>query len=249
MFTTGVHEYLYAATGCYLLALLLYLIQKKRIAIAVLFTGFLIQSLYLTGRGWLGGLFIPNAIFEGPFILPLCIALIILTQSIKKPDIPCTANLVLLIILTLFSVIYAKGIIPPTPRKTTIWAILFFGSESIAHALFYVDAVFAGSWFFHNDKSIDHYHWLLILGFIAYTVAQVTGAIWCFLGWGNTFSWGSRHLSSAAIWTLYAGFLHLKFILRWTKWSAGLAIGGAVFVFIISYGHYLHEMSFFRIGG
>ncbi len=249
MFTTGAHEYLYAATGCYLFAFLFYLIQKKRIFIAVLFTGFLIQSLYLTGRGWLGGVFIPNAIFEGPFFLPLCIAMIILVQSIKKPDTPLGANLVLLIIFTLFSVFYAKGIIPPTPRKTTIWAIFFFVSESLAHALFYIGAVFAGSLFFHKDNSTDYYHSLVILGFVTYTVAQVTGAIWCFLGWGNTFSWGSRHLSSAAIWTLYAGYLHLKFILRWTKWSAGLAIGGAVFVFIISYGNYLHEMRFLRIGG
>jgi ABC-type transport system involved in cytochrome c biogenesis permease subunit len=80
-------------------------------------------------------------------------------------------------------------------------------------------------------------------------VAQVTGAIWCFVGWGNTFSWGARHLGSAAIWTFFAAALHLPLIRGWKSKSAAMAVAGGVLVFYISYSSYLREMQFMRVGG
>lgn len=250
MFTTGVHEYLYAAAGCYILSAWFHVVQKKQITRVLLLAGLCIHLLYLVGRAWLGGVFIANAIFEGVFLLPLFLAAILFLQSIKNPDMINGATLALLIVFTLFAVFYVKGIIPPTPRKTSVWAIFFFVTETCAHALFYIGAVLAGRRILNaNKREASPYHALIVWGFIAYTAAQVTGAVWCFWGWGNTLSWGARHLSSASIWTLYAGYLHLKFIPRWNKGAALLAVGGALYVFIISYGHYLREMQFLRVGG
>jgi len=248
MFTTGVHAWLYGATGCYFIAFTLYCRRGHRTARAALVAGFILQSLYLLGRGWLGDIFIPNAIFEGPFFLPWCLALISLAQSVKKQGSRPTGALALLVVFSLFSVFYAKGIVPPTPKKSTVWALLFFMFESAAHALFYTGALYAALSFVEKKRSDNFYLWV-IWGFIAYTIAQITGALWCFLGWGNTFSWGARHLGSAAIWTFYAACLHLKFISNWREKTALLAIAGAALVFFISYGNYLHEMSFHRIGG
>ena len=248
MFTTGVHLYLNAAAGCYALALILSFARIRRFGVVILFAGFIIHSLYLAGRAWLGDVFIPNAMFEGPFFLPWCLSLITLESLFRKKGNTVTPLLSLVVIFTLFSICYVKGIIPATPKKSTIWALLFFIPESFAHAFFYVGGLFACIKVLKKESAFDYSSWI-VWGIILYTIAQVTGAVWCFLGWGNTFSWGARHLSSAAIWTFYVGLLHLKFIPVWRDKTQGLEIFGAIFVFIISYGHYLHEMSFPRIGG
>jgi hypothetical protein len=248
MFTTGVHAWLYWATGCYFVAFILYCFHRQRTGQVALFAGFIGQSLYLLGRGWLGDIFIPNAIFEGPFFLPWCLGVIPVVLSVRKPHKNLGGELALAVAFSIFPIFYAKGIIPPTPNKTSVWALLFFMSESTAHALFYTGALYAFFSLVGKNTTNGFSSWI-VWGFVAYTVAQVTGAVWSFLGWGNTFSWGSRHLSSAAIWTFYAACLHLQFIHSWKRKSAFVAIAGAALVFFISFSNYIHEMSFLRVGG
>jgi hypothetical protein len=248
MFTTNVHGWLYVAAGCYLLAWVLVVCRQIGVGRWVLAVGVLLQGLYLIGRGWLGDIFIPNPIVEGPFFLPWCLALIALVRSITKPQQALPWMVSLVVIFSFLSVFYAKGMIPPTPKKITLWAVSFFASESIAHALLYSAALYALLGRVRKDLA-DSFHPLLIWGFVAYTLAQVTGAIWCFVGWGNTFSWGARHLGSAAIWTFFAASLHLQFIPVWKRKNAFMVIAGAILLFYISYGHYFHEMHFQRVGG
>jgi len=248
MFTTGVHAYLYLTVACYIASFILYILRVRRAGAGLLITGVALQSLYLLGRGWLGDVFIPNPIFEGPFLLPWCLSLIPLVQAIKEPDSNWGPTLVLVIVFSILSALYAKGMIPPTPKKTAVWSFLFFMSESMAHALFYAGALYGFLSIIGKDQVNGFYSWI-VWGFIAYTIAQVIGAVWCFVGWGNTFNWSARHLGSATIWTFYAGSLHLKFIPGWGKRSAAFALAGAVLVFIMSYSSYLREMSFLRVGG
>lgn len=248
MFSTGQHFYLYIGAGFYLASFFVMLIRVHRMGAVLFFSGFVIHTLYLVGRAWLGGVFIPNAIFEGPFFLPWCLSLMALVNLRFKGSKRFVPLLVAAILFTLFSIFYTKGMIPPTPRKITVWALFFFASESFAHAFFYGLGIFTCIGFVKKEPVIKDSSWI-VWGLILYTIAQVTGAVWCFLGWGNTFSWGARHLSSAAIWTFYVGVLHLKFIPEWKRKTFFLEIFGAVFVLFISYGHYLHEMRFSRIGG
>lgn len=248
MFTTHVHGWLYAATGCYGVAWGLVVCRQPGAGRWVLAVGLLLQSLYLIGRGWLGDVFIPNPIVEGPFLLPWCLAMIALVRGIAKPRQAFAWMVGLVVIFSLLSVFYAKGMIPPTPKKITRWALLFFASESMAHALFYAAALYALLGWFKKDLA-NSFHPLLIWGFVAYTLAQVTGAIWGFVGWGNTFSWGARHLGSAAIWTFFAATLHLPFIPNWRRSHSFMVVAGAILLFYISYGHYFREMHFERVGG
>ena len=248
MFTTGAHSWLSAAAGCYCLALIFCFFRKETAGRALVAAGFGLHSLYLVGRGWLGGVFIPNPILEGPFYLPWCLALIAAASGLKKEKHIMSWVLVLVVIFSLISLFYAKGMIPPTPKKLSAWAPLFFALESMAHALFYAGAILACAALAGKDRS-SRFTSFVVWGFITYTAAQVTGAIWCFEGWGNTFSWGTRHLGSAAIWTFFAAVLHLQFIAKWKRKSAFFVIAGGVLVFFISYGNYFHEMYFPRIGG
>ena len=195
MFTTGAHIWLYAGVACNCAAWILYIAGRQAAGRVVLAAGVLLTGLYLIGRGWLGDVFIPNPIVEGPFFLPWCLALIALVRSIAKPQSGLTWMLGLVVIFSILSAFYAKGMIPPTPEKITFWALLFFTSESLAHALFYSAALYAFLELTGKDLG-NSFHPLLVWGFVVYTMAQVTGAVWCFVGWGNTFSWGNRHLLS-----------------------------------------------------
>ncbi len=248
MFTTGQDFYLFFTTGCYASAFLFSWFAFKKTTTFFIVTGVLLHALYLIGRAWLGGIFIPNAMVEGPFFLPFCLAMIACGIRIRKSKAGITGIIGLALIFSVFALWYAKGIIPPTPRKISIWAILFFMSEIMAQALFYSGAVYAA--ILLATKQEADFQSFLIWGFVFYTIAQVTGAIWSFLGWGNTFNWSSRHLGSSAVWTLYAAFLHVRFISGWNdRKQAVFAVVSALFVLFISFSNYLHEMSFPRIGG
>jgi len=248
MFTTGVHAWLYAAAACYGAAWLLAVRHRPAAVRAVLAAGFLLQSLYLLGRGWLGGVFVAHPLVEGPYLLPWCLALIALVRAATFPKAAMGGLLGLVAVFSLFCLFYSKGMIPPSPKRESVWAILFFLSESMAHALFYIGAWMAVLSLAGKAPAHASYSWL-VWGFSLYTMAQMTGALWCLAGWGNTFSWGSRHLSSAAIWTFFAAVLHLQFIPAWKSRSAALAAAGGLLVLYVSYGNYLHEMSHLRVGG
>lgn len=247
MFTTGNHIYLYLAAGIYILSLVLS--YKFRWSFWLFLCGFIIYTLYLAGRGWLGGVFLPNPLFESAFLLPWCTALLALILKIKKDDESWRRILYLLVPFTIFAVYHAKGIIPPTPNKITVWADAFFLTENIAHACFYGGAVFALNAMRKSGED-NNFHSFLIWGFVMYSIAQVVGAVWCYQGWGNTFRWGNRHMISAAIWLYYAAYLHLRYLSGWDLQRKALyVITGAVVVFILTFASYIHEMTFPRIGG
>ncbi len=249
MFTTGNHTYLYFVIACYALALGLWLFKYRKTGAAIVFIGWFIHGLYLLGRGWLGDVFIPNSIVEGAFFLPWCLATIVLINEFVYDDRHSKGLLVLTLLFLLFSLYYAKGMIPPTPKKVTVWAMMFFISESFAHALFYCAAYFAVLTIL-KKQSTHGFESYIFWGFTAYSIAQVTGAVWCYLGWGNTFNWSSRHLGSAAVWTLYAACLHFKYLSGWSEMrKAYWIIACGIFVLLVSFSSYINEMGFPRIGG
>ena len=249
MFTTAHHFYLYLACGIYAFAWLLTFTKMMRMGHALLLAGLVVHGAYLMGRGWLGGVFIANPIVEGPFFLPFCMALICWGMGAKSISGRWKILLPLVLCFMAFSMGYAKGMIPPTPKKISVWAVLFFISESSAHACFYISAVLAGfAWTKKEYEPI--FRTFVIWGVVAYTVSQVTGAVWSFWGWGNTFNWSPRHLSSAGIWMMYLAILHVKFIPGWgIKRESLLTAFAGLLVLFTTFGHYLKEMTFPRIGG
>lgn len=245
MFTTGNNIYLYATVVLYAAVLVLFLF-KQRAAFYILLPAFILHLLFVAGRAWLGGMFLPNPITEGPYFMPLCVGFIALLMGYKK-DPAYGYILILAVLFSSFSIAYAKGILPPTPNKITLWVPAFFFTENIAHACFYCGAVYALISLFKKDVL---FHDFLIWGFVFYSIAQVVGAVWCYNGWGNTFRWSERHMMSAAIWLFYAAYIHLRFMINWDqKRKAYFDLAGAVIVLASSFSYYIKELMFPRIGG
>ncbi len=249
MFTTGNHAFLSASAGCFIFCFILFL-RKKEMAAKLLFLfSFILLSLYLVGRGFLAGDFIINPVFEGAYFLPWCLALVAAATWFTEQKEYWGWLMIPLAVFTGFAYFYPNGIIPPTPQKMTVLTLLFFITELGAHALFYAGAVFA---FIALRKNFNpsFYHSYLVWGFVVFSVSQIVGAMWSYMGWGNTFSWNPRHMSTAFLWLMYAAYIHLKYIPEWNSRKKGwFAVVASIIVVIISYSHYIHELKYTRIGG
>jgi hypothetical protein len=241
---------LYVGTGAYALGLVTFILRKERLTDTFFFSGFFFYTVGQVSRGWFIGAFTPIAVVEEIFFLPWCLAFLTLGLRffVKDSRLIYTA-LIPLLFFSLGAVIYPKGVFPPSPQIQTIFSPLFFVFEVMAHAFFCLGAWFSLQYLYHRNDA-GFFIYFVLWGFILYSIAQVVGAIWSYLGWANLFNWSERHLQSAAIWCFYAAFLHIRFLSGWdTKKKARLAIAGFTLFFLLSYLGHLGEMNAARLGG
>jgi hypothetical protein len=188
--------------------------------------------------------------FDGIFLTPWALALgIIILKLRSDEDMPWESASLLVCFFTVLAIIYPKGLIPPTPNKLTVWAHLFFITEVTGQACFYLGAWFAFLSIVRKRES-SVFHSLIVWGFVLYSIAQVAGAVWAYLGWATTFRWGARHMQSAVMWCYFAAYLHMRFMPKWGhREKAWYATAGFFVVLACTLGSYFNEMKFPRIGG
>lgn len=239
-----------AAVLCYTAAFSFMIIRKTMPAFFSIFAGFVFFTIFIISRGWQALIFIPNGLFEGVFFMPWVMGLMLVTAMPAREKRENTITGVIpLLCSAFFAAVYPKGIIPPTPNKLTAWANIFFVTESIGHACFYFGAWFAFLSMVKKEE-IPGYHKFIVWGFVLFSISQVSGAVWAFLGWGTPFRWGARHLQSAVIWCYYAAYLHIRFLKTWSERRRMIyAAAGFVLVILCTFGSYLREMTFPRVGG
>jgi hypothetical protein len=241
---------LYLAAASYTGSFAFFLMNRKISAWLFFICGFTLHTISQAGRGWFIGIFTPLGIFEGTFFLPWCLAcLTIVFSFLRKDRRLILSSVVPVLIFSVIALCYPKGVPPPYPNTQTVFSSLFFIFEGLAHACFIMGAWFA-IWYLRRREEASFFDELIVWGFIFYSIAQVTGAIWSYLGWASLFSWNSRHLQSAAIWCFYAAYLHLRFLSgRDTKRKAVFSMVGFLLLFILSYLGHLNEINMTRLGG
>ena len=211
--------------------------------------GFILYSVFLFSRAWLPSFFLINGILEGVYLTPWIMAFITASFVFFSHDGKGAITAVIPVLcFSAFAAIYPKGIIPPTPNKITLWADIFFLTEASGHACFYLGGWFAALSITGKNKTRG-YHSLLLWGFVLFSISQVSGAIWAFMGWGSPFRWGARHFQSAVIWCYYAAYLHIRFLKGWSDIRRMIyAASGMIVVALCTFGSFLNEMKFPRIG-
>lgn len=241
---------LYLAIGGYTSSLFFFFLKKKRLTEFLFIIGFIFHTISQVSRCWFIGIFAPNAMFEGVFFLPWCLACLVLGLRLfsKDKDLIYT-TLILIFFISSIALIYPKGIFPPSPKVKTIFSPLFFFFEVFAHAFFILGAWFA-FWYLRGKEHARIFHSFVIWGFILYSIAQVVGAIWCYLGWAILFNWSDRHMQSATLWCFYAAYVHLRFLPAWDmKKKAMFSLAGLLLVLFFSYSSHFNEMNMPRLGG
>ncbi|MDI9613691.1 MAG: hypothetical protein QM330_11700 [Acidobacteriota bacterium] len=188
-----------------------------------LLAGFLLQSWFLLGLGRLSGMFLPNTIVSLEVFLPWALAaLVLLHRAVSdRKETAHTAVILIFAVAILTSlqtrVLAAQGslVYPPGPMHPVGWVTSFFFTESMAYAAFFLACWFALAHLRRRDTA-NVFHNFLILSFVLFSLSQVLGAIWSYLGWSVPFHLSSdRHYNSAAFWLFLALYLHLKFLPGW----------------------------------
>jgi ABC-type transport system involved in cytochrome c biogenesis permease subunit len=210
---------------------------------AFLNMSFLIQHATITG------IFIWNALVDPVFFIPFVVALLVFllpdTKDISQRTL--APAFLFLVASTLFAAFYPKGAMVPAANKTGVCPFLFFFFENCSYAFFGLSGILSIT-SSGDGRSLKMVRRLVVLGFVSFSVAQVVGAMWSFLGWGHPFMWGSRHLSSAAIWLIYAALIHLRFLGSFIISERRLTMATALIAMYIAYSHLIFEMGMPRLG-
>ena len=240
---------LYISFALYVLSFISVVIKRSRISSITLASGLVIHTIFLMARGWAAGIFIPGAIFHGVFLMPWAMAVCVFLIEISRSDeMSSRPGFIVMFFFMAASMFYPSEIAMPMPNKITAWSYSFFFTEVCAEACFIVGGGYALNALRRRSVSrlVDK---LLSWGFVLYTVAQIVGAIWAFLGWGTTFRWGTKHLLSAVIWIYYANYLHLRYMPdRSGKDRLWYAVIGLILVTYCIFSYYFSSIIFSGTG-
>lgn len=242
------------AFGGYLASLIFSLMKKKQAAGIFFIAGLVLHTVSQITRGWYLSFFFPHPIFNEISFLPWSLGCVGLFTRFFKQDIRLFPHVIIPVLffsfITLcFTLFYPQKVAPPFVQQQTFFSPLFFAFEALAHACFIM-----GGWlaffFLHNESETPNYHGFVIWGFVLYSLAQIFGAVWAYLGWGSPFHWADKHLASAAIWCFYAAYIHLSFVARWdVRKKAAVALIGVFPVLLFTFDYQLTELMRMTGGG
>jgi hypothetical protein len=223
------------AAGVYAGSLIFHLFRRSGTALRLLGAGFILHSAAQILGCWRWGIFSLDGVFNGVLFLPWCLALLAMLLGMRGRRQEAASMIWMVALSMLIALILPVRIRPPGPFTATWSAPLFFFFEILAIAFFMASGWFAWRQLRRPDWDML-FNRLAIWGFILYSLAQVIGAVWSYLGWAGPFHWGERHLQSAAIWCLYCGYLHTHFdrsfdIRKKARW----ALSGALVVLVVGY--------------
>jgi hypothetical protein len=215
----------YSAIGCFLVSSLCYLYTRQKwISPLFLLSGFVLHSWFLWSVGTASGTLLPNTMVSLEVFIPWGFSATVLLHvlfSDKKPTVNSAVILLLIFaaaIAVQTRVLAAKGILiyPPAPTHPVGWVTSFFFIESLAYVTFFLACWYAFLYARGNEEA-GFFHSYVIAAFVLFSLSQVVGAVWSYLGWAALFHLSSdRHLISAAFWLFLALYLHLKFLPGWT---------------------------------
>jgi hypothetical protein len=235
---------LYGAVALYVAGLAAHAVGKTRLSWAAVATGLVAHTGFQIGLARRAGFFFPAQLVQTGTFVSWCVALVILVKvAVSRNKRRASSALWVLCPMAAFAAVQAVlaeanavPFAPPLPTNPWPWVVAFFGIESLAFACFFVGAWSALLHFAGQDKG-EGFNSYLVAAFVLYSVAQIVGATWCYLGWGVPFHLGSqRHFRSAAVWLFLALCVHLRFAPGWeTRRRAAVMFGSAPAVFLLQY--------------
>lgn len=202
----------------------------------LIIAGLAANTIALIGRGYLEGTWYPSLMVAELFMLPAAMALIVVFLFGRGKIVE--GRLTLIPFVVCCSITMLLPIEAPLPSaKYQIISAVFFLTEALSFALLVVAGVLASACLVSSPNVEVSYGRMILWGFVAFTLCQISGAIWAYLGWSYPFSWSPRHLTSASIWCLYAAVIHAHFIGGYPRLKAVCTVFGIVPFMYMVYHH------------
>lgn len=198
------------ASFIYLLAIALYGLGKHRTAAAGLSVGVAVNLAALLARGFIGGVWYIDQMVMEDALMPAGLAILTLYLQLHGDRSRPRIMLIPLAACALLMLLAPKDPAVPFLRSQTLWAPLFFLTETVSVVLFIAASALAAADLITRRMTFTPRPYIL-WGFIAFTICQIVGGVWAYVGWSYPFSWSDRHLASAAVWCLAAALLHADF--------------------------------------
>lgn len=127
----------------------------------------------------------------------------------------------------------AHHIRPLVPALNSYWMKIHVPANFIAYGAFAVASMSSMAWLIINKlqqqaivaswvknmpsiRMVDEITYRCIsLGFIAFTIATILGALWAAEAWGGYWSWDPKETWALIVWLNYAAWLHLRISKGW----------------------------------
>ncbi len=233
-----------AGVACYLLHVALRRRWVWGSAFTLTFAAFTLHTLAMAGR-WISAGYLPvTNLFSTLFFFSWCLAGVYLYFEIRYRLHASGLFVMACNLLLLGAALSRDAAIPPlipaldTPLFTLHIVFSFAGYAFFAMAFslggLYLLQRIAGSALIPplpllrqcNEEAV-------FLGFCAFTLCMVSGAIWAQVAWGYWFSWNIKGVWSFIVWIFYAGMCHAKFVRRWqgTGYALLSILGFGVVIF------------------
>lgn len=225
-----------AATTLYVCSLVALLFKRDQWARYGLILGFTAHSVSQVMRCWRFGFFTLEGAFLINYFLPWALAAMLLfamTRQQREKHSRTLSALWILAFSSLISCLNPPTCHVPTPFTPTWTAYLFFIFEGLSYACFILSGWRAIEYLLgrRRDTAFNGY---AIWGFVFFSLAQLTGCAWAYLGWGGLFHWGTRHIHSAALWCCYCAYLHTVFINSYNpRKRASYAFGASLLALLL----------------
>ncbi len=240
--------------GCYLLAVLLYLLAlgrtgpaTGRAALVLVSGGFLLQSACLAQRWWSAGYLPVTNLFATQFFFSWALAATFLYFELRYRIKAAGLFVILLNLLLLGSALPRDPKIPPLiPSLDTPLFTLHIGFSFFGYA-FFAMAFSLGVLFLIQQRRptpllppLAELRRLneeaIFLGFCLFSFCMLWGSLWAYLAWGFYFSWNIKAFWSFIVWLFYAGMCHAKFVRRWQgtgyAWLSIAGFGVVLFTYL-----------------
>jgi cytochrome c-type biogenesis protein CcsB len=79
-------------------------------------------------------------------------------------------------------------------------------------------------------------HNAIMLGFPAFTLATVLGAVWAYEAWGRYWAWDPKETWALMVWLIYASYFYFRYVNHWSgrrmAWWSIVGFGVTVFCFL-----------------
>lgn len=227
-----------------------------RILLLLAAAGFLLHSLNIALRFFIGGHIPITNLHEASSFFSWCIVLLFFYIEYRyRVGLLGSFIMPVVFVMMLSSSILPREINPLSPLLQSYWlgihtSLAFLGDAAFAMAAgiglmyliqeHFVKKKHLGNLFHRlpDLQTLDDINYKLItIGFPLLTLAIITGALWAESAWGSYWRWDPKEVWSIITWFIYAMVLHVRLRVGWKgKKAAFLSIAGFCIVLFTFFG-------------